>query len=87
MASSHLQVNFFVGNTTIIDMGNPVKPLHHAMVVGDDQDSGMVFHRQLFLERHDVFTILGVERDCRLIGQDHVATFVKLLIFLKYPLI
>jgi hypothetical protein len=39
-------ISLFADDPTVTDLKNPVKSFHHAMIVGDDQDGRMVFHRQ-----------------------------------------
>ena len=61
----------FVDNPAIIDVEDPVESFHHALIVGHNQNGRVVFHRQLLQQSHDVFAVLGIQRSCRLIGQNH----------------
>ena len=52
---------FLINNAAVADVKCTVKTFHHATVVGDNQDSGMVFHRQFLQKRHDVFAVLRIK--------------------------
>lgn len=71
LSSSRINIILLINDTTVTDLEYPVETFYHAMIVSDNQDRGMVFHRQFLQERHDILAILGIKRCGRLIGQDH----------------
>lgn len=49
---------------------DPVKSLHHALVVGDHQNGGVVLHRQFLEQGHDVLAVFRVQGGGGFVGQD-----------------